>query len=58
MTLEDQLRLYGAGKVPGYDGSAIAIPETADALQAATKQVVNAILMKIPNSDLWEIAAQ
>ena len=58
MMLEDKLRLYGAGQVPGDDGPATAIPETADALQAATEQIVNAVFMKIPNSDLWEIAAQ
>ena len=52
MILEDQLRLYGAGRVSRDDGPAIAIPETADALQAAIEKVLNAICMKIPNPDL------
>lgn len=56
--LEDQLRLYDAGQVPEDDSPEIAIPETADALKAATEQVVNAIFTKIPNPNLWEIAAQ
>ena len=56
--LEDQLGLYGGGPVSREDGPAIAIPETADALQAAIEQVLNAIFMKILNPNLREIAAQ